>query len=101
MRLSYVLDGSKKYINDLSHAVDFYANMGIMTTRTIGTLGARTYVLEYNDNLLTNDTLFANYTYETPESNCEYRLLQIKFNNVIVTADTTFSYQPVYIFNKN
>lgn len=99
LKISYIQNGTKKYISDLGQAVDYYANMGIMTTRSIGSMGVQSYNLEYNNGFAT-DTLFADYSSETPSTNCQYLLRQIKFNNITVVGATTFSYQPVYVFYK-
>lgn len=99
LKMYYTKNSVKKYINDLTQAVDFYANKGIMTTREIGMLGTENYILEY-DNGSMNDTIYADYSDETPATNCQYILRRIRFNGSIVVADTTFGYQPVYVFTK-
>lgn len=100
VRISYYNNGTKIYIKDLIQATDLYSNRGILTTRTIGTLGANTYFIEY-PNLLKTDTLFVEYLLPSPSTNCVYVLQDVRYNSIAITANNTFGAQPVYVLNKS
>lgn len=99
LKISYFVNGSKEYISDLSQATDFYANKGILTSRQIGTFQDQTFFIEYPDADI--DTLMVSNILPSPSTNCEYKISKIEFNNSIISKDTSFGYQPVYIFNKH
>ena len=35
-----------------------------------------------------------------PPGNCQFMLMKVSFNGAIITGDTTFGYQPVYVPDK-
>lgn len=97
LKIYYINDGAKTYLTDLIPATDDYAQYGIMTTRQIGFLGSRQYFLEYNNDW-ENDTLLVDYSDRTQKTDCQYILRQVKFNGTVANADTSFGWQPVYVF---
>lgn len=99
IQIKYNIDGVQKAITDLSPAVDAYANQGILNSRLIGTFESQSFIISY-PNGLNDDTLFVKNILPTPATNCQYEIDQIKFNNLVVKGDTSFAYQPVYVFNK-
>lgn len=98
-RLSYFQNGVKVYVADWGPATDFYADKGILTSRTIGTFENQVFYLEYPNDYNT-DTLNVQNALPTQSTNCEYVVKEIKYNGQIVHPDTSFGYQPVYILNK-
>ena len=102
--IAYFDNNIKKYIVDLSPATDYYANQGILTTRSIvltccGNNGIKTFYIEYA-NGFSNDTLYLDYSAGTPTNNCQYLFNSAKFNGQVLIRDSAFKYQPVYVFNK-
>ena len=103
VKISYLKDGTKSYLNDLTLAIDYYANKGILATRMIGIVSAdmniKNFTIEYPNNL-SNDLFNVDYLPSTPSSNCVYVLNKVSFNNVDASIDNSFMYQPVYTLNK-
>lgn len=103
IKLSYIVNGVKDYITDLSEATDYYANMGILDTRTAGvissTQGIQIFYIEYPNGFST-DTLFLDYPPVSSSTDCSYFLSKVQFDGVTIEGDTAFGYQPVYVFNK-
>ncbi len=97
IKLSYIKNGVKTYLNDLTEATDLYSNKGILTSREFGV--SSIYLIEYPYGL-TTDTLFINLPTASPETNCQYFIKEVKFNNSVVTPDNSLGAQPVYVFNK-
>ena len=102
VKISYFDNSSKKYLSDLSYAIDYYANKGILTSRKIGSssgnMEIKTYYIEYPSNLK-KDTIFVYYNKPSINNGCVYRLAAVKFNTKVAVIDT-FKYQPVYLFEK-
>ena len=103
IKISYTENSIKKYITDLSYAVDYYANKGILVTRNIGSTsgdsGITTFYLEFSNKLKT-DTLYINFTKPAVSNGCVYVLNEVKYNNKVSGIDSAFKYQPVYLFDK-
>jgi len=103
IRLSYIENGNKKYITDLTEAIAPYDNKGILTTRNIGTISngnINTYYIEYPNDWPT-DTLYVHYIPPSPATSCIYVEEPVKFNNQLAPVDTSFHFDsPVYILNK-
>lgn len=100
LKMYYMKNGTKVYITDLSLGIEVFSKKGIMTTRSVGTLGANYYILEY-ENGLQSDTLYVDYSDATPATGCRFLLKKVTFNKDEITASDSFGYQPVYIFHKN
>lgn|GEM_PF-6174386 len=80
-------------------------NKGLIASRIIGILSAdnniKTYYIEYS-NGWTNDTLYVDYSPNTPATNCLYVLNRVKYNGKTCAVDDSFHLDlPVYILNKS
>lgn len=104
IKVSYFEEGIKKYVNDIYQATNYYANKGVLTTRTAGILSAdhniKTFFIEYPKNIST-DTVQLDYETYKPSNNCLYTVKQVTLNNVVSVINTFFQYQPVYLFSKD
>ncbi|HWR32976.1 MAG TPA: hypothetical protein VN451_05605, partial [Chitinophagaceae bacterium] len=108
LKLSYFEAGQKKYLTDFSRATDQGYDLGIMTTRNIGSTSGdnnvKDYYLEYPNGA--KDTLLVDYrhvSYNEAKNNscyCYYPLEQVKYNGVVATPDPTITQQKVYRFDK-
>jgi len=103
IKIAYLDNGIKKYLTDVNSATDYYANSGILATRTIGIISAdyniKTYFLEL-PNAIKSDTLYVDYPSKSPATNCQYVLQTFKFNGKLTIIDSSFKFQPVYVLNK-
>ena len=103
VKMSYIVGGKKNYIYYLGPAIDYYANEGILVTNSIAELitqnDIQTFFLEY-PNSNTVDTLNIQCFPPTENTGCQFKWGNIKFNGQSAQIDTSFKYQPVYIFNK-
>ncbi|MGN6213824.1 hypothetical protein [Parafilimonas sp.] len=75
-----------------------YAGKGILINRQIGTFEDQVFFIEYTNSDI--DTLSVQNLMPSPSTDCSYKIEQVKFNNLIATADASFGYQPVYVFLK-
>lgn len=102
IRIAYMKNGSKLYITDLVRATGDGREMGILTTRLIGTLSAdnniKPFSIEYPDG--TVDDLFIDYSPPSLSNNCVYIINQIKYNGLVSQPDPTITMQTVYTFIK-
>lgn len=95
-KLSYINNGNKKYVSDLSVATD---SSGILGSRQIGTFEKQTFFIEYPNNS-DIDTLEVQNSMPSLSTNCQYKIVQVRFNNNMVTSDITIINRPLYIFLK-
>ena len=103
IKLSYYQNNSKHYATAFGLLIGtdsniFYKN-GIMSLNVLSTLNIKNYYLEYPNSSWATDTLYVDYLSPSPNTNCEYKLNEIKYNGT-VPNDTTIFYQPVYTLNK-
>ncbi|WP_142687676.1 hypothetical protein [Chitinophaga polysaccharea] len=74
-----------------------------MTTRAIGSISGdqdiKDYYIEYRNGNI--DTLYVDYSDETPASNCQYIRREVRYNGKKAELDSNYSKTfPVYNFDK-
>ena len=108
IKLFYYKDVSKVYVNDFIRGSEEAYNLGVLTSRDIGSIsgdeGIKDFYLEYTGGDI--DTLFVDYKKLNQEDacnhpcKCNYPLESVKFNGVAAIPDTSIKVQKVYLFNK-
>jgi hypothetical protein len=108
IKLFYYKDVTKVYVNDFIRGSEEGYNLGVLTSRDIGSKsgdeGIKDFYLEYTGGDI--DTLFVDYKKlnQVDACNhpckCNYPLESVKFNGIEAIVDTTIKVQKVYLFNK-
>ena len=108
IKLFYYKDVSKVYVNDFIRGSEEAYNLGVLTSRDIGSIsgdeGIKDFYLEYLGGDI--DTLIVDYKKLNQEDacnhpcKCNYPLESVKFNGVAAIPDTSIKVQKVYLFNK-
>ena len=108
IKLFYYKDVTKVYVNDFIRGSEEAYNLGVLTSRDIGSIsgdeGIKDFYLEYTGGDI--DTLFIDYKKLNQEDacnhpcKCNYPLESVKFNGIAAIVDTTIKEQKVYLFNK-
>jgi hypothetical protein len=108
IKISYIKQGNKYYINDLIRATGSGYDIGVMTTRSVAFVSAndniKNFNIEYYDG--SSDDLFIDYIkldLESAKKNscfCYYPRNDIRFKNTSAILDSNIKEQQVYRFNK-
>ena len=108
IKLFYYKDVNKVYVSDFIRGSEEAYNLGVLTSRDIGSIsgdeGIKDFYLEYLGGDI--DTLFVDYKKLNQEDacnhpcKCNYPLESVKFNGVAAIPDTSIKVQKVYLFNK-
>lgn len=109
MKLYYFKGGNKTYVSDFSRASEEGYNLGVQTTRAIGTISAdeniKDYYLEFPNSDI--DTLYVDYKHvgDNEAFNnscyCHYPLQAVKYNGMVTSQDPTITQQRVFLFDKH
>ncbi|RAI99734.1 hypothetical protein LX64_04286 [Chitinophaga skermanii] len=96
------VDGQKRYFNTRNAGENeqlAYPVIIVMDVLEASINKTNTFYVEYGDAQTPSNKLEISYMGRSAETNCQYKMKSIKFDNKVPTTDTSVVYRP-YVLNK-